>query len=202
MVIWTPHVAGRFASGRAPARRNPVEMAQTIADGFSSGNALTLATEGNHEHALRRRLHHQQGLHAGAGLPLLWILGPCVIESHDLTLAHRRHAGGTGRAPETARRFQGVLRQSQPHLGQVVSRPGVGRGNEDPGGRQGAHRPAGHHGTSTKPARSKLGRRGVRPAADPCFPRSADRSHPLAAGAHRPRRSTSRRDPVHGPDAT
>ena len=27
------------------------------------------------------------GVECGAGRPLLWIAGPCVIESHDLTLS-------------------------------------------------------------------------------------------------------------------
>src|SRR5262245_4174285 len=36
--------------------------------------------------AVRAPVPIAEGVEVGSGRPLLWILGPCVIESHDLTL--------------------------------------------------------------------------------------------------------------------
>jgi len=63
----------------------------------------------------------------GPGEPLLWIAGPCVIESLDMTLVHRRRAEAAGRAPRVAADVQGVLRQGQSHLRQIVSAAPVWR---------------------------------------------------------------------------
>ena len=112
----------------------------------------------------------------GGGRPLLWICGPCVIESHDLTLAHRRDARATiADAARPAARLQGVVRQGQPHLGQVVPRRRAGRGAAGPStpssGETGLPVTTDVH--ETPPGRA--GRRGVRPAANPGVPGPADR---------------------------
>ncbi len=64
----------------------------------------------------------------GPGRPLMWILGPCVIESHDLTLRIADTLAELARAPDAARHLQGFVRQGQSHFGQVVSRSGPGEG--------------------------------------------------------------------------
>jgi hypothetical protein len=61
----------------------------------------------------------------GVGQPLLWIVGPCVIESHELTLHIAAQLRALAEAVADSADLQGILRQGQPQFGQVV--PG-GRG--------------------------------------------------------------------------
>ncbi len=65
----------------------------------------------------------------GPGRPLLWILGPCAIESHDLTLRIADTLAELAAPAEHPGSVQGFVRQGQPHLRQVVPRAGAARGH-------------------------------------------------------------------------
>ena len=89
----------------------------------------------------------------GPGHPLLWIAGPCVIESHDLTLriaeTLRGLADRLGAAARSSRR-----RSTRP-IARRASRfaaRGLQEGLEDAGRRQAADRAAGHDRHSREPA--------------------------------------------------
>jgi len=78
---------------------------------------------------------------AAQGQPLLWILGPCVIESHDMTLriadklkeladwlhlaAHVQGVVRTRRTVSSASRFAGPLAGRAAHLDAVKQRTGL-----------------------------------------------------------------------------
>ena len=51
----------------------------------------------------------------GGGAPLLWICGPCVIESRDHTLRIAETLRGLAETLAPAAGLQGVVRQGQPH---------------------------------------------------------------------------------------
>ena len=79
----------------------------------------------------------------GRGNRCFWILGPCVIESHDLTLAHRRDAApgcATGSACTSSSRRRSTRPTARP-ANRSAAR--AGRGPEDAGRRQAADRAAG-----------------------------------------------------------
>ena len=63
----------------------------------------------------------------GSGQPLMWIAGPCVIESHDLTLDIAEKLKELAERAEHSADLQGVVRQGQSLLRQVVSRAGLAR---------------------------------------------------------------------------
>jgi hypothetical protein len=80
-------------------------------------------------------------IHFGANAPLFVIAGPCVIESES----HVAHGGKSGRHRLRNARpihFQGVLRQSKPHLALFVSRPRPEKGLGHPKEHQEKDRPS------------------------------------------------------------
>ena len=89
----------------------------------------------------------------GSGQPLFWIAGPCVIESHELRDGRRLEAQADGGSAQDSAHLQGLVRQGQSLLGQVVSGAGAGEGARNPGGGEACHRAAGDSPTFTKPGK-------------------------------------------------
>ncbi len=76
--------------------------------------------------------------------PLLFIAGPCVIESEDLSAVFGELANSRG--AEVADRLQVEFRQSQPDERRQFSRAGVGEGARNSGESPPGHRAADYDG--------------------------------------------------------
>ena len=81
----------------------------------------------------------------GPGRPLMWILGPCVIESHDLTLRIADTLAELANRLELPVVFKASFDKANRTSGKSFRGPGLVEGLEDPRRGQEAHRPAGDH---------------------------------------------------------
>ena len=123
----------------------------------------------------------------GGGAPLVFIAGPCVIESEDARPRSRaRHQGG-GRAAPAALRVQGLVRQGQPHVARLVSRPRARGGPAHPRPRSGRAAACPILTDIHEPDQAGAGRRSRRRPADSRVPVATDRPA-RRCRPHRPRR--------------
>ncbi len=98
-------------------------------------------------------------LECGGGRPLLWILGPCVIESHDLTLRIAETLAELAERLQLPLVFKASFDKANRTSGKSFRGPGLRDGLQDAGGRQGAHRAAGDDGHPRRAGRSGRSRR-------------------------------------------
>ena len=134
----------------------------------------------------------------GPGQPLLWILGPCVIESHDLTLRIADTLARAGRRGcELPLVFKASFDKANRTSGKSFRGPGLHEGLQDARRRQAPHRPAGDDRRSRDASR-------WRPVAEVCdllqMPAFLARQTDLVQAAGRDRAGGQRQEgPVHGP---
>ena len=125
------------------------------------------------------------GFEAGLDKPLFLIAGPCVVESRQLALDT---AGELKENHVRARHpvhLQIVVRQGEPQLDQVVSRPGHGQGPRDPGRRAQADRRAG----ADRRARDRGDRSRPRRPSTCCRRRRSCAGRPISSAPSRRRAS-------------
>ena len=92
----------------------------------------------------------------GRRRPLVWIAGPCVIESHDLTLRIADTAAQSWPSGwQLPLVFKASFDKANRTSGKSFRGPGPARGAEDAGRGQAAHRPAGDHRHPRMPARRR-----------------------------------------------
>ena len=133
----------------------------------------------------------------GGGSQLLWICGPCVIESRDHCLGVAATLKQIADSLGLQLVFKASFDKANRTLGEVVPRRRAGRGSEDSRRGEAGHRPAGDDRHPRTRIRPPPAARGVRHPASAGVPGAADRP----ARSLRPDRAGREREEgaVHGP---
>ena len=131
------------------------------------------------------------GFDVGLDRPLFLIAGPCVVESRQLQMDVAGELKAICAALAHPVHLQVVVRQGQPQLARVVSRPGHGRGPAHPGRGAQARRRAGADRRARRSTRSPARRR----SSTCCRRRRSCAARPISSRRWRApaSRSTSRR---------
>lgn len=132
----------------------------------------------------------------GGGNPLLWICGPCVIESHDLTMRIAETLKGYADRLGLPLVFKASFDKANRSSGKSFRGPGIHEGLKTLEAVKRAHRVAGHH-RHPRVRAGGPGRGGVRHPASPGVPRPPDRF----TGSVRQNRQSGEREEgtIHGP---